>query len=220
MRKPRRRTGTFRPGTSELEKVHGVSALVFGGLAGALAIVDQSIFVDVGMVPFAPRRGGEQASENVTFDGSLAPEASLKPPENVVATPRSIVTSKTPPSDPPAPAVVPAKVDGGDLIRPLSLPPSTPLQAATDTRPQQPLNRGDNGGAGSAVGPAMIVTPPPGGGQVAAPASGGSQSPPEVMAVVAALGGAGLGVSGASPSASNPPHALSATPVRTRQPAG
>ena len=42
-----RRTNSLRPGTSELEKHQGVSALLFGSAAAALSPVDQPSFVDV-----------------------------------------------------------------------------------------------------------------------------------------------------------------------------
>ena len=76
MRRRARRKDRFRPRTSELEKIQGASALVFGSLAGALSPIDQPAFVDLAMARFGSAGAARQIASGSIYHAQLAVDSS------------------------------------------------------------------------------------------------------------------------------------------------
>ncbi len=235
MSKRPRRTSSYRPGTSELEKVQGASTFVTGDLAAALSLVDLPAIATLATAPLAPRADTGPSAGQAT-SARISSPTSPTLPEITMGLSRAVVGSRSSPSKPLVPAATPADTVGSGLIRPLSLAPDSlpeaPSNANTDAPVPQPLRRAANVvdvGANVPLGSATIVMP--GGSPVASPASGGAQGSAQAAtagtsgaqgsalgaAVIGALDGGNPGVSVAASNAiaARVPHENNAHHART-----
>jgi hypothetical protein len=93
MRKRPRQTSLFRPGTSELERHQGVSALLLGGAAIALSSIDLVGSAQLAAAPFP--QGDEPERDSGHVAPGASPTSPMNPTSHVAATasPGMAVTS-------------------------------------------------------------------------------------------------------------------------------
>jgi hypothetical protein len=215
MRQRPGRRGSFRPGTSELEKVQGASTLVFGGLATALSGVDQPAFGEPVTVYAARGEGAGGIIVGAISFRPSPPGASPDLTEPVIAPSGTAAESQPSPSEPLPPEAAPTPPGSSAGIRPSVPAPGASIETPAVQPSAQPQNAPS--GAGSGGGAASQVLPAPSGGatalqavsgasgtssqaptSVAPSASGGAQASALGAAVVAAVGGGSTVVSGTS----------------------
>lgn len=167
-----RRTGSLRPGTSELEKHQGISTMLFGGAAAALSPIDQPSFVDVAGSSAAPAdqpRNSGDGGQSAGLQPS-APVADSTIPDAVIVPGRVGVEARSSGPEPLAQPATPVSANASDLIRPLTLAPSEESQPQTilQTPPPQSSNwasktvsAGADSSAASVAVPTPVIMPLP-----------------------------------------------------------